>query len=345
MAAPISRLPIEILSLIFVSIAQSSQYAASIRDKSYGKINYLLQLSSVCVRWRQVATSTPRLWSFLDFSSSRHTPKYLQYMKLCYERSGNTPLSVRIRKHERQCDLETVDGHLATILISCAARLESLSITHYHFLGFPKEVLSLLLDQGAAGRIRKLALNTSWEDDVIRADSSLSQDTLNQLLEPLHSLVLEYVAFDWNTIPCRNLVELQLDRPYNNMRPSSSQLVSFLNMNPAIRVLKIWDSAFFTHESGLPPIKPPELQNLDLIINPEFAGWFFTLLTPGTRGITLRIDSRELEPYPFRLVDTFRQFFQRSRVVSLQIWSGRWIPFSSVAAYLPYLETLRVDLP
>ncbi|KAF8606165.1 hypothetical protein BDV93DRAFT_362371 [Ceratobasidium sp. AG-I] len=341
MAAPIDRLPPELLSRIFLILVQASRYAASIGDKSYNKIDYPLRLSSVCVRWRQVAISTHLLWSSLDLAHSSNGLRELKYLNLCHERSANVPLSLRLEGE--RCGKD-INEDIFNLLGLCATHLYSIAVA-YISPNFAKEVLSLLLARGAAGQVRRLALDANEGDNLILADTSLPRGTLDKFLAPLHSLYLENVSFDWNTICCRNLVELHLDRLDTNTSPSSSQLVSFLNANPTIRELYVGELELFTYESNLPPIKLPELQILKLDTYPKFAEWFLALLSPGSQGITLQIYAYITDLDEDRLSNAFRLFFQRSRIATLRIPGERFIPFSSIVSYLPHLEILRIYTP
>ncbi|KAF8606151.1 hypothetical protein BDV93DRAFT_521011 [Ceratobasidium sp. AG-I] len=344
MAALVDSLPPEILSQIFVTLVRSSLYTTSVSNESYNAIDYPVRLSSVCVRWRQVAINSPLLWSFLDLFRSDNLLHNFEYLNMLYERSANAPLSVRLGKYNTMCYQETVDERLAPLLSSYATRLYSIAICYYHPM-FAKEVLSRLLVPSAVGRVRKLALRAYREGDIISADSSLPQSILNKVLESLYSLHLDCIAFEWNNICCRNLVELQLIRLHGAARPSTHQLASFLNTNPAIRRLRISNFKLSTYGTSLPPIQLPELQNLELDVNIGFALWFFTLLAPGTRDITLITHAYAPAPDIDQVTDAFCQFFQRSRIVTLRIQGGCYLPFASIAAYLPHLETLGTFRP
>ena len=135
-----------------------------------------------------------------------------------------------------------------------------------------------MLGQKPATRVQELALCVYWHDSRILANNSLPQKALDELLEPLHSLYLECVTFDWDTIRRRSLVELQLHRLNRDMSPSSSQLVSFLNANPMIRKLNISDVYLSIPEPSLPSIKLLELQHLELLTWVGLTKWFLTLL-------------------------------------------------------------------
>ncbi|TDL16194.1 hypothetical protein BD410DRAFT_707447, partial [Rickenella mellea] len=53
---PIKRVPVEIISNIFIHCLPADSYAVPVKDKAP------INVSSVCNRWREIATSTPRLW-------------------------------------------------------------------------------------------------------------------------------------------------------------------------------------------------------------------------------------------------------------------------------------------
>ncbi|KAF8606169.1 hypothetical protein BDV93DRAFT_521020 [Ceratobasidium sp. AG-I] len=344
MAAPINRLPAEILSRIFVTLVQASRFALSVLDTSYDETDYSIRLSSICVRWRQVAISTPTLWSSIELlrsSDAFHDP---QYLNMFYERSADAPLSVRLGKFCREYDRKAVNKQLAFLLSSYATRLYSFTIA-YSRPRFAKKALSILLAEKATGRIRKLALHTDLPDNPIVADSSLQQHSLDELLEPLHALYLRCVCFDWDLIRCRNLVVLHLAGLGTVASPSAPQLASFLNMNPTIRNICMMDFGSRAYDSSLPPINLPELQSLEFRLDPAFTEWFFNLLHPGTRDFTLQLHPYVQKPPGAEITTTFCRFFQRSRIVTLRITADGWIPFSSVAACLPHLETLGVRQP
>ncbi|KAF8606168.1 hypothetical protein BDV93DRAFT_521019 [Ceratobasidium sp. AG-I] len=344
MVASINRLPPEILSRIFVTLVRASQYAVFVHDRRYDEINYPVQLSSICVHWRQVAISTPTLWSSIELLRSSDSFYDPQYLDMFYERSANAPLSVRLGKFGHEYNLDAVNEQLASLLRLYATRLYSLAIAYY-FPGFSRKALSTLLAEKATGRVRKLALHTDWLDAPILADSSLQQHALSELFEPLHTLYLCSVCFDWNLVCCRNLVVLHLLRLGTVASPSAPQLASFLSANPTIRKLHIGDFESRSYESSLPPINLPELQNLEFNVSPAFTQWLFNLLHPGTRDITLQLHTYAHKPPGTKYIEVFSRFFQRSRIITLRILGDSWIPFSSVAAYLPHLETLGTHNP
>lgn len=344
MASPVYRLPSELLSQIFLILTQNWLYSRSVGDRSDRRIHYPTMLSSVCVRWRQVATNSPSLWSHLYFNQALYTPKGLYLAKNYLARSSGSPISLYIGRYAPQPALDTISEELASLLASLMVRIESLALKCMHSV-CGKQMLSSLFKEGA-GRIQKLALYAPSANMCIVADPLVPQETLDRLLQPLRNLYLEGVAFNWSTIACRNLVELQLIRLPGGGFDEGSQLVEFLNANPAIRRLKVAGSTL--NRSEHPPssrITLPSLQNLELDVNQGDIHWFFTLLVPVSQNLTLKLRSHNDFFHNAPFVIALRRFFQNTRVVSLCIMGERWLPFSAIFTRLPHLERLGIHNP
>ena len=128
-----------------------------------------------------------------------------------------------------------------------------------------QEVSAALLE-GSASCVRKFA----FRDAARAVGALLPQETLDQLLQPLHTSYLNNVGFDWNSILCWNLVELQLINLLEDSSPTETLLVQLLNANPAIRRLKLGTTDLIFYESNLPSIKLLELQTLELNMGSQF---------------------------------------------------------------------------
>lgn len=345
--APINKLPLELLSDIFVTFAALVRPANS--PNYYGALDHaaVTLLSSVCARWRQAAFTIPAFWSSIDLGFLRdgHPPQKLQYIYLQLERSRDYPLHLRIGKHNFECALPVVSSDLAAILQSCAHHLRSLAVI-YWLPRLVKEILAILVSKGVSKSLRELALCAVSGDRLVYADPDiLPQESLDQLLAPLSQLYLESAALDWNVVhaPCRNLVELQLIEIPMNGYPTASRFIELLAANRGLRSIKL--SRFDLR--GYPPpsdglvIELPELQNVELFLNPSFVSWFFSLLFTGTQSLSLHLTSYQIESQISAITTSLNSFFQRSRVKSLCI-SGYWLPFSSVITTLQYLEVLRL---
>ncbi|KXN87490.1 hypothetical protein AN958_08795 [Leucoagaricus sp. SymC.cos] len=80
----INTLPPEILSKIFLPLRQIRRYQRI--------IPFQVSLTHVCRHWRQVAISTPQLWSSITLFSSKSFPCVSEWLT----RSGSVPLDVRL---------------------------------------------------------------------------------------------------------------------------------------------------------------------------------------------------------------------------------------------------------
>ncbi|PPQ96712.1 hypothetical protein CVT26_010263 [Gymnopilus dilepis] len=109
----IQRVPLEVVSCIFQSFATLEG-------------NPLI-LGSVCRAWRQLAWSTPSLWTAIDINAERHsTPSCRQVAVEWLDRSRQFPLSVRLRTpldnkwHDKKkneeglCDLISIINRFST---------------------------------------------------------------------------------------------------------------------------------------------------------------------------------------------------------------------------------------
>ncbi|KDQ17440.1 hypothetical protein BOTBODRAFT_144253 [Botryobasidium botryosum FD-172 SS1] len=164
--APIHRLPTEIISLIFRFIEPDSfRSTFYIRERKSAPLN----ISGVSRQWRQVALSTPRIWSKIDMRS-------MSLAALFIERSKHAPLDVAVDQGTKMMAL--VLPHIdrwrafhamvplhqeAPQPLVCAPKLEALSIicgSHQHSAEV-EEFIHLLA--GAASQLRTLALEGIYE--------------------------------------------------------------------------------------------------------------------------------------------------------------------------------------
>ncbi|KAG8772031.1 hypothetical protein FRC12_003280 [Ceratobasidium sp. 428] len=339
----IDGLPSEILSQIFVILNGASLYARSICDTSYGPIDYPTLLSHICSRWRHIALSTPYLWSYIDYTTAGNTLQRLGRVNRYLHRSHNAPLRVRFGTYNDGCVRQDIEPRVESLLRSGAPRLESLAISYYHS-SFAKQTLSTVASGSVTTPLTTLALLAHSGDKRIIADSEdLSQDDLNRLLEPLQNLYMDSVSPDWNHLACRNLVELHLlDLPMNGI-PNAQQLVSLLKVNPTLRSIRLWRFLhnFVPPEPVLQSIRLPDLEHLDLNMDPRFVDWFISILIPGSHDLEISLASWAVSNRP-NITNTFLALCNRARITSLHI-SGDWISLSHFYDYLPYLRTLRLS--
>lgn len=85
--ARVHRLPLELIVEIFL-------YLPSHTNPSDGLIELDRTVARVCFRWRQVALSTPMLWTCIDVQSNKDVPQRLRYLRRYLPRSRDFPLHV-----------------------------------------------------------------------------------------------------------------------------------------------------------------------------------------------------------------------------------------------------------
>lgn len=89
--SPIHRLPDELLGEILI---------LSVRE-SWMDIQGPMS-PGVCRRWRMVALSTPRIWSYIAFLSPQHSQAEFHLAETCLARSGQYPLTIYIGHHAKK---------------------------------------------------------------------------------------------------------------------------------------------------------------------------------------------------------------------------------------------------
>ncbi|KAK0430545.1 hypothetical protein EV421DRAFT_2025027 [Armillaria borealis] len=94
LVAPIRRLPLEILEIIFGYVCISVHGHNATRLAYRGPF----ALSSVCIYWRDICLSSPRLWTsiFANANNSDLLPRFKNVLKLVQERSRQLPLHLDV---------------------------------------------------------------------------------------------------------------------------------------------------------------------------------------------------------------------------------------------------------
>ncbi|KAL0564759.1 hypothetical protein V5O48_017278 [Marasmius crinis-equi] len=128
--SPIHRLPSEVLLEIF-------QHCCHTNTLSDPQVPPALALSRVCGRWRDIAVSSPRLWSSITISQFRSRDKVehsrRQRMTTCLtrlflERSKNAPLKLKLRFPWDPSEVDYSNGMVMDLLGAQSKRWEELTI-------------------------------------------------------------------------------------------------------------------------------------------------------------------------------------------------------------------------
>ncbi|KAF9238628.1 hypothetical protein BU15DRAFT_75079 [Melanogaster broomeanus] len=214
---PVSRLPCEILATIFLYQAYSF-YEDARYSGMWGSAPPWVNVSYVCLHWRNVALSCPSLWSFLLVSSLRWTEELLS-------RSKTVPLRIRIDVEFRY--------QKAMILFEKATtdvtRIQDLSLKlptlPYNLV---EGVLSKLSTPAPLLHTLRLRMPSLGEDGVY-------PDTLfNRETPALRTLELYHCHMPWSSPVFTTLSTLALRDIDWSSQPTMTELLTMLRRMPGL---------------------------------------------------------------------------------------------------------------
>ncbi|THU98925.1 hypothetical protein K435DRAFT_720292 [Dendrothele bispora CBS 962.96] len=196
--APIRRLCPEVLSLIFQFACPQTTITAKIDCP-------LVRVSQVCARWRELARSTPTLWSSfdIDVNASQHDTEVIKSVITTHlELSRNSPLSFSLTSSEQSSRLHCV----VNAIIPHSFRWKELEL-----IGPPFILASMSSIKGSLPQLRSLSIDLV-EGDNTRQDlfemaprlqaltlrSALRADFLLECVVPYTQIIdftVEYVSY------------------------------------------------------------------------------------------------------------------------------------------------------
>ncbi|KAJ8508276.1 hypothetical protein ONZ45_g9435 [Pleurotus djamor] len=165
LSSPVSKLPNEILSIIFTLVRARclATRKKKLRRPRTGSTTKWLVITIVCNRWRVVALNTPQLWSSLNLSLSDDALSQLDVVERDLKRSKGVPLQF-------ECSLNSGDNQpggrfwdVAQSVMREHDRIDRLSVVserHDHLAKF----VSLWSGQRSAQGLRYLRL--SYHDEA-----------------------------------------------------------------------------------------------------------------------------------------------------------------------------------
>ncbi|KAJ7353245.1 hypothetical protein DFH08DRAFT_62004 [Mycena albidolilacea] len=190
---PVLTLPNEIVSEIFVQfLPDFPRYPPPI-----GLLSPYL-LCHICRKWRDIAFSTPALWSdiSLSFRKARRLPQKLRYLKTSIERSGSCRLALKLGTILDQEYL----AELNHAVINHFHRMEYLDLSHWTNFEFPTDAeLSLPC-------LRGLKLGYSIEELITPLVAPLLQHVVLRIFNALPSSI-----FPWFQLTVITVLWMKLD--------------------------------------------------------------------------------------------------------------------------------------
>ncbi|KAG6825624.1 hypothetical protein H0H92_003039 [Tricholoma furcatifolium] len=233
------QIPVEVLARVFSYVVED---AVGDNAKTYTKkTDWMSTVSHICSHWREVALSTPSLWSTIDLG---YDPAWALEM---LQRSKNSPLSV-INVGDV---FKTAFPVLVHILDSHLPRIKELLVGHnpqYLFssdrsrtsLGSDYLALLSLLGQHDSPTMEKLTMRTP----LFRSSNGVMQlpDRIIMRSASLKCLILDGYGINWELSPAfegLKVFEICHTRSSEIPHPSMIQLLRFILQVPLLETLAV----------------------------------------------------------------------------------------------------------
>ncbi|KAF7353968.1 hypothetical protein MVEN_01083300 [Mycena venus] len=309
--APVRCLPPEILSSIFLHSILDSPLAIG-RPQDFS-------VAAVSFHWREVALSTPSLWSRFSISL-RGGEAAFQMLQLCLKRAKVSLLTIEIRKDAAL--QRPVHGGMVDHLIQKSDQWMRISV--------PLDYQLLVLFSSVRGRLSSLeiasfALATASED----SDVSLGDIDAFEIAPKLRSLSLRNTADALPLFPLNQLERVL----FTNI--SKDRIVLIIDQSPNLRSLTCRWSADSPYPHPDDPHPPVTLEFLDTI---DLKGDYYLLrflTTPRLKFLSLTNMQHLSKPI-------FRRLFARSQCTLHTLFLDKvWAHWTCVVEILQRTPTLH----
>ncbi|QRV92517.1 translation initiation factor 3, subunit a (eIF-3a) [Ceratobasidium sp. AG-Ba] len=224
--SPILKLPAEILARIFeLGVGGNEVGTVGIKLDSIPEIGGLFfdVVCRVCKLWKQVAESTPSLWSTITVDS--HNSLKVARMRL--KRSCSVPLDIQITLPDR---LAFARNSLVAGELTRALELLKPHISRWRTLRVqvPDHAHAQLVFTACARSRAPLLECLSVQVGQTRVAGSEELPWLLGEALALRNLSLSSAYIGWSAVPFKNLASLYLSDYWNELAPSASQLLGIL---------------------------------------------------------------------------------------------------------------------
>ncbi|KAM5544195.1 hypothetical protein V8D89_001855 [Ganoderma adspersum] len=238
----ISRLPSELLSEIFVCFAQDyfrsyTDHKAHSSYYSYHRgVPEWVRVAHVCHAWREIALSTPRLWSLIAVTQRSIAEQLLV-------RSKKAPLSVAATHLGYNADRKKI---LETVFSEEMYRVRELFIS-----GPSSHVYELCAKlTEPANLMHTLALSDSGDNYTQKNSDLIPQNLCNGQFPRLRCLEIRRLAMRWdNPLLCSALTNLVVIQSiYRDAMGTFEQFISALESMPGLQTIEL--------ANAIPPTSP-----------------------------------------------------------------------------------------
>jgi hypothetical protein len=234
--APISRLPTEILSKIFISLAHHFYF----HDDDDKELSWIPIVTAVCGHWRAIALECPSLWCLISSSSPIWTEEMLK-------RSKMAPLVVTVESSTIMRD-------------SIHSALDHISrIKEVHLVASQPDMTELFdrIDKRTAPLLQSLHLENPLPIRVPDNKFTLPETLL--VSNRLQRLELVHCNMSWNSPILRNLVHMKL---HNTSPPTITELLEALERMPLLETLDLNGSLPVVSSDSFRPLEIKRIVHL-----------------------------------------------------------------------------------
>ncbi|KAF8441057.1 hypothetical protein L210DRAFT_3539010 [Boletus edulis BED1] len=222
--------------------------------------SFTLPISHVCQHWRNVALSTPSIWTTIVVTPGEHSP--YEPVSTLLERSKSLPIDITVSYSDLEDDFEPPSDAdldiLFAMLIPHIHRWRTIKVTvseYHHMYAF----LSAVSDPSVPAAPQLTTLELYHYEDIGNLDAFQHPRMANHLTlfagsAPLLTrVVLWGVHVDWDqpwVASASNLTDLQLAYHAEDIRPSWTQFSTILRSASVLQKLSLRQSG----PSGEPPV-------------------------------------------------------------------------------------------
>ncbi|KAG6811081.1 hypothetical protein H0H92_009040 [Tricholoma furcatifolium] len=232
------RIPLEILACVFSQVVND----ATADIASSASIKWIRSISHICSHWREVALSTPTLWSTINVEHPTWASEMLQ-------RSKDVPLAVinegNVLKKAYPVLLQTLTSHLSRIHNLVMGRSRQIS-PFFSYSGHNGGTVNMvefqallqLLAQYDCPRLKYLEMN-SVGMPVVLSQLQLPDRIITRSASLTH-LTLQGYGINWELSPAfEGLRSFNIFLIPPGFQPSNAQLLRFLSRVPFLETLSV----------------------------------------------------------------------------------------------------------
>ncbi|GLB38391.1 putative F-box-like [Lyophyllum shimeji] len=243
--SPVSRLPAELLSSVFV------MGVLGIGDENPVMVSTLML---VCRYWSEVALNTPILWSKVSVGPHDSLDKARRKL----DRSKSCPLDITVDFGPRMEYTSSITEHVIRAMDLIRPALWRTKTFHLSIPNRPQAHVALLRCQEDAPLLETLSIHIfhAMQDD---AYSSPPLPLFNGRTPRLRSCSLTSFNFGWDRRLVSGLRVLKLGGYFNSLTPSASTLLGILRQCPDLEELALRNMSSVDSDSDTCLLRPHEL--------------------------------------------------------------------------------------